>query len=70
MAPAPAGRRSHAEPWQEFILAGHAQGLSAKRIYQDLVAERGAAGISYDSVRRLLKRLGADSGFADAADGV
>ena len=54
-----AGRQSDAEPWREFILAGHAQGLSAKRIHQDLVAELGASGISYDSVRRLLKRLGA-----------
>ena len=35
------------------------QGLSAKRIHQDLVAEFGVAGTSYDSVRRLLKRLGA-----------
>jgi transposase len=54
-----AGRQSDAEPWRESILAGHAQGLSAKRIHQDLVAELGASGISYDSVRRLLKRLGA-----------
>ncbi len=54
-----AGRQSNAEPWREFILAGHAQGLSAKRIHQDLVADRGATGTSYDSVRRLLKRLGA-----------
>lgn len=54
-----AGRQSNAEPWREFILAGHAQGLSAKRIHQDLLAELGAAGTSYDSVRRLLKRLGA-----------
>ncbi len=58
-ASAVAGRQSNAEPWREFILAGHAQGLSAKRIHQDLVADRGATGTSYDSVRRLLKRLGA-----------
>lgn len=54
-----AGRHSNAEQWREFILAGHAQGLSAKRIHQDLVADLGATGTSYDSVRRLLKRLGA-----------
>lgn len=33
------------------------QGLSARRIYQDLVAEHGAT-VSYDSVRRFLKRIG------------
>jgi len=54
-----AGRQSNAEPWREFILAGHAQGLSAKRIHQDLLADLGATGTSYDSVRRLLKRWGA-----------
>jgi transposase len=53
-----AGRQSNAEPWRESILARHVQGLSAKRIHQDLVAELGASEISYDSVRRLLKRLG------------
>jgi transposase len=54
-----AGRQSHAELWREFILAKHQQGLSAKRIHQDLVAEVGVSSVSYDSVRRLLKRLGA-----------
>ena len=54
-----AGRQSNAEPWRESILARHVQGLSAKRIHQDLVAELGASEISYDSVRRLLKRFGA-----------
>ena len=34
-------------------------GLSARRIYQDLVAEQGYAG-SYWSVRRLVRRLGQD----------
>ena len=52
-----AGRQSNAEPWRESILARHVQGLSAKRIHQDLVAELGASEISYDSVRRLLKRF-------------
>jgi transposase len=54
-----AGRSSHAEPWRSFILAKREQGLSAKRIHQDLQAEHGAAEVSYDSVRRLLRRLGA-----------
>jgi transposase len=54
-----AGRRSHCAPWREFILAKHGQGLSAQRIHQDLRAESGTEGISYDSVRRFLKRVGA-----------
>jgi transposase len=56
---ASAGRRSHCAPWQEFILAKHDQGLSAQRIHQDLRAQSGTEGISYDSVRRFLKRGGA-----------
>ena len=35
-------------------------GLSAQRIYQDLVTEHGFAG-SYYSVRRFVRRLGADT---------
>lgn len=54
-----AGRQSHAARWRELILAKQRQGLSAKRIHQDLVAETGAAQLSYDSVRRFLKRAGA-----------
>jgi transposase len=54
-----AGRQSNAALWREFILAKHEQGLSAKRIHQDLLSEPGAARVSYDSVRRLLQRLGA-----------
>jgi transposase len=53
----PAGRRSDSEPWREVILAKSQQGLSAKRIHQDLVGECGAE-VSYDSVRRFLRRLG------------
>ena len=52
------GRPSKAAPWQDFILQKHAQGLSAKRIHQDLREEPGTDEISYDSVRRLLKRQG------------
>jgi transposase len=52
---APVGRQSHSEPWREWILSRDAQGLSAQRIFQDLVSEQGAK-VSYDSVRRLLRR--------------
>ena len=55
----PPGGPTSAEPWREFILAKHAQGLSAKRIHQDLRGRAWREVISYDSVRRLLKRLGA-----------
>jgi hypothetical protein len=54
-----AGRQSNAEPWRGVILAKHQQGLSAKRIHQDLQSESGVAEVSYDSVRRLLRRFGA-----------
>ena len=50
------GRISNCTAWQEFILSRRAQDLSTKRIHQDLVAEPGASAISYDSVRRFLKR--------------
>jgi len=58
--PAPitgAGRRSNAEPWRETIQAKLELGLSSRRIHQDLVADYGAE-LGYDSVRRLVKRLG------------
>lgn len=51
------GRRSECGPFQAFILAKLEQGLSAQRIYQDLVEEHGFAG-SYDSVKRFVRRLG------------
>lgn len=51
-----AGPVSRAAAWREFILTKHAQGLSAKRIHQDLMEQPGVAQVSYDSVRRLLKR--------------
>jgi transposase len=51
------GRQSDCEPWRALIQAKQAAGLSARRIYQDLVAEH-AAEVSYDSVRRFLRRLG------------
>jgi transposase len=52
------GPQSKAARWREFILQKHAQGLSARRIHQDLRDEPGTEDVSYDSVRRLLKRLG------------
>jgi len=50
-------RQSDCEPWREVIRAKCEQGLSAKRIHQDLVGDLGAR-VSYDSVRRFLRRLG------------
>ena len=38
------------------MLTRRAQGLSFNRIHQDLAAEPGTAAVSYDSVRRYLKR--------------
>jgi len=55
-APLP-GRQSDCEPWREVILEKWEQGLSGKRIHQDLVGDLGAP-VSYDSVRRFLRRLG------------
>ena len=42
--------------WKKEIEAGLDQGLSAKRIHQDLVRDRGFAG-SYQSVKRFVRRL-------------
>jgi len=51
------GRPSQCDPYRELILAKLAAGLSAQRIWQDLVAEHGFAG-GYDSVKRFVRRLG------------
>lgn len=51
------GLQSNCQPWREIIGTKQAQGLSAKRIHQDLVGDHGAV-VSYDSVRRFLRRLG------------
>jgi transposase len=45
------------QPWRQVILAKLAVGLTAQRIYQDLVGEHGFAG-KYHSVRRFVRRLG------------
>src|SRR5512142_3060544 len=50
------GRASGCEPWRELIRAKCDLGLSAQRIYQDLVADHGYAG-SYYGVRRFVHRL-------------
>jgi transposase len=49
---------SECEPWRAAILAMLGAGLTARRIFQDLVREHGFTG-SYYSVRRFVRRLGA-----------
>lgn len=56
--PEPRPSPSRCEPWRETIVAKLAAGLSAQRVYQDLVAEHGFAG-SYYSVRRFVRKLAA-----------
>lgn len=51
------GPTSDCEPYRELIEAQATQGLTARRIHQDLVSEQGAA-VGYDSLRRFLRRLG------------
>ena len=53
VAPGPA---SACEPFRDLIGAKLQQGLTAQRIYQDLVTERGFAA-KYHSVRRFVARL-------------
>jgi transposase len=45
------------EPWRQVILDKLAAGLTAQRIWQDLVSDHGFAG-RYHSVRRFVRRLG------------
>ena len=54
--PRGSGRASGCEPWRDLIRAKCDLGLTAQRIYQDLVADHGFAG-SYYSVRRFVRRL-------------
>src|SRR6266403_857894 len=51
----PARSRSQCEPWREFIEQGCQAGLSAQRVYQDLVAEQEYGG-SYDGVKRFVRQ--------------
>ena len=53
-----AGRKSHCAIWEPQITTALAQGLTAQRIYQDLVTEYQFSG-SYQSVKRFVRRLGA-----------
>jgi transposase len=53
-----AGRKSSCEVWEPQIVAALELGLSAQRIYQDLVTEHQFTG-SYQSVKRFVRRLGA-----------
>jgi transposase len=54
--PANAGQGSTCSPWRELIQSKLDLGLTAQRIFQDLVAEHGFTG-SYYSVRRFIRRL-------------
>jgi transposase len=56
----PPGRDSQCEPFRETIGKKLDQGLSAQRIWQDLVSESGFTG-SYSSVKRFVRRLGANT---------
>ena len=51
------GQASQCEPFRSVIQAKLGQGLTAQRIYQDLVVENGFGG-SYYSVRRFVGKLG------------
>jgi transposase len=53
-----AGRASDCLPWRAIIQTKLESGLSAQRIYQDLLAEHGFTG-SYYSVRRFVRHLDA-----------
>jgi transposase len=49
--------RSQCEPWRAVIVGKIEQGLTAQRIYQDLVSDHGFSG-HYHSVRRFIRHLG------------
>ena len=55
-AKAPTGSRSQCGPFKEVIKTKLEQGLSAQRIFQDLVSEHGFAG-KYHSVRRFVAKI-------------
>ncbi len=56
----PAGRRSQCAVFREAIVAKLELGLSAQRIYQDLVSEHQFAG-GYDSVKRFVAKMASQS---------
>src|SRR5580658_3305910 len=51
-----AGRQSLCQPWLPQIEAAVSVGLSAQRIYQDLVCDHGFVG-SYQAVKRFVRQL-------------
>src|SRR5687768_2916144 len=51
-----AGRKSDCEPLRQLIETKLGLGLSAQRIYQDLVTDQ-VLKVSYDSVKRFVRRL-------------
>lgn len=53
----PPGRPSQCEPFSDVITKKLQEGLSAQRIWQDLVSDNGYTG-SYCSVKRFVSRLG------------
>jgi len=56
VTPGSCGQRSRCEPFRPVVREKLELGLSAQRIWQDLVAEHGFAG-SYSSVKRFVRRL-------------
>jgi transposase len=54
------GRRSGCEPWRAVVVAGLEQGLTARRIWQDLRTDHGYPG-SYQSVQRFVRNLNAST---------
>jgi transposase len=50
------GRRSRCEPWRVVIVASLERGLTAQRIWQDLVVEHGFDG-DYQAVQRFVRTL-------------
>lgn len=54
------GPPSRCQPYEAVIKSKLDQGLSAQRIWQDLVSEHGLDG-SYSSVKRFVRRLGAST---------
>jgi len=54
------GPPSHCQPFAEVIKRKMDRGLSAQRIWQDLISEHGFTG-SYSSVKRFVRRLGSST---------
>ena len=54
--PGSAGCRSRCEPWRAVILQGLERGLTARRIWQDLITDHGFVD-SYQTVQRFVRKL-------------